>query len=160
MMGSLCRLLSLRGIGRLGAQSTTEACRAGACHTLSVLVNESMDHTVRLVKARGDDVQVLCVTRVIPSKNRIGDVIGHLHQPRSSGVHKKWRVRDVLQGSPPGSRLSKLAAELLKRCLAGRLVENQQPTLLITLLAAAHQEIVKSLTEVLKRKLNRVLMGE
>jgi hypothetical protein len=32
--------------------------------------------------------------------------------------------------------------------------------LLITLLAAAHQEIVKSLTEVLKRKLNRVLMGE
>ena len=49
--GRPCRLLSLRGVGRLGAQSTTEACRAGTCHTLGVLVNESMDDPVRLVKA-------------------------------------------------------------------------------------------------------------
>src|ERR1035437_4234529 len=49
--GRPCRLLSLQGLGRLGAQSTTEACRAGTCHTLGVLVNESMDDPVRLVKA-------------------------------------------------------------------------------------------------------------
>jgi hypothetical protein len=28
-------------------------------------------------------------------------VIGNLHEPRCPGVHKKWRVRGVLQGSPP-----------------------------------------------------------
>ena len=101
MMGGLCRLLSLRGVWRLGAQSATEACRTGACRPLGVLVDESMDDAVRLVKAGGDDVKVLCVARVIQSKDSIGDVIGSLHEPRCPGVHKKWRVRGVLQGSPP-----------------------------------------------------------
>ena len=45
------RPLPLQGLRRLGAQSATEACRAGARQTLGVLVNESMDDPVRLVKA-------------------------------------------------------------------------------------------------------------
>ena len=48
----------------------------------------------------------------------------------------------------------------MKRRLAGRLVQNQQPTLLIALVAPAHQEIVESLTKVFERKFDRVLMGE
>ena len=43
-------LLSLRRIRRLGAQSATEAFRAGTCQTIGVLVDESMDDPIRLVK--------------------------------------------------------------------------------------------------------------
>src|SRR5579863_2721044 len=141
--------LSLRVAGFV-SQSAAETTRAGASNAVAVFVREPVDDAIGLIEAGSDDVHVLGIAAVIASENGIRDVIGELNQARCARVDEEWRVGDILQGTPPGAYLAKFPAQLLKRGLARRFVRNNHPALLVTLLPAVREEIIKSLAEILE----------
>lgn len=87
-------------------------------------------------------------------------MVGELHKTGSARVDKKRRVGNVLERTPPRSRLTELAAQLLQRSFACRLIENDQSSLLIALLSPPAEEIIKSLAKILKCQFNGVRIGE
>ena len=104
-----------------------------------------MDHAVCFIEARGNDVKVLGVARVVTPEYGICHMIGDLYEPRGPGVHKQRRVGKVSQHAPLGADLSEFTAQPLECGLTRSLVENEQTALWITSLALSRQEQVKAL---------------
>ena len=79
-----------------------------------MFVAQSMIDAVGLIEARGNDVHILGVARVVAPKNGVRDMIGQLHKTGGARVDKERRIGDILQRPPSRSNLAKLAAQSLQ----------------------------------------------
>ena len=60
-----------------------------------MFVGKAVNDAVLFVKTVCDQIEILGISSVIPTKDRIGNVIGYLDQTRSMTFDEKWRIGDV-----------------------------------------------------------------
>ena len=109
-----------------------------------------MDHAVFHIKAMPDQIEILCISGLIPPKNRVGDVVRNLHEPGGPGINEKWRVCDVSKDTPLRSNFSKFPAEPLQRSLASGFVEYDHSSLRVSGGLLSSQKKIEAFAEVFK----------
>ena len=62
-----------------------------------MLMNKSVNSTIGLIKPRSHDIEVLRISGVISTEDSVSHMVSDLHEPGSTGIDEKRRIRDGFQ---------------------------------------------------------------
>ena len=122
-------------------------------------MRKPVDDAVDTVEFRRYYIKVLGILCVISSKDRVGHMIGKLHDTGRARINEQRCINEIVNLSPLSAKYTEVARHLLQGLFMGTFIENQKSPLTIALVTKTTKIKIKTATNILKGQFHWILVG-